>query len=566
MDSDEYNIFSTINTNGVTVANTFNTWRKSTNGIIQKLTVEAGSPTWDSSGKVSIGGIVANNAATIVDIGVARTGSGDAIINLGSVAAANNVVITRASGTNGTFTVANTGTGFLSISQSGSGAITLSTNAIERVRVGSGGNVGIGTSAPESLLHVNGGNFIVSGTITSAAISGTNITASGFLNASTLGVGTSNTAFTVSSAGAIAGTSLGLGAGAITTSGTIGSGAITATSLNSGSGTIITSGQIKSSGIALNSNQVNAGNSSGSLLLSFANYDGSSNAYNTIIYNGAGVAAVTVTGSTKAVTFAGALSGITTLNASGTITAPTFVGALSGNATTASTATTVVDSAITTGKIAAAAVTAAKLSGAQTGDAPIYGVRAWVNFNATNTNDTIGATYVRSAASTTVTVTTSGDHNLAIGNVVYLDFTMVTGTAPFDGLYAVAGVTNSTVFTIVSSASTVSTGSVSLPRNGVRANGNVNCVSPAYVGGEASPPTSNKTIAAGFYIVNFAVGMPSANYAISGGCFSDDSYTVYSGNNVLNGVALSTSSAFITTLNTSGTAQAHEFNSVMVIR
>jgi hypothetical protein len=565
MDADEYNIFSNINTNGVTVANTFNTWRKSTNGIIQKLTVEAGSPTWDSSGKVSIGGIVADTAATIVDIGVARTGSGDAIINLGSVAAANNVVITRASGANGTFTVANTGTGLLSISQSGAGAITLSTNATERVRVLSGGNVGIGTSAPDSLLHVNGGNFIVSGTITSAAISGTNITASGFLNASTLGVGTSNTAFTVSSAGAIAGTSLGLGAGAITTSGTIGSGAITATSLNSGSGTIITSGQIKSSGIALNSNQVNAGNASGSLLLSFANYDGNSNTYNTVIHNGVGVAAVTVTGSTKAVTFAGALSGITTLNASGTITAPTFVGALSGNATTASTATTVVDSAITTGKIAAAAVTASKLSGAQTGDAPIYGVRAWVNFNANNTNDIIsGATYVRSG-STTVTVTTSVDHNLAIGNVVYLDFTLSTGTAPFDGLYEVASVTSSTVFTIVSSASTASTGSVSLPRHGIRASGNVNCVSPAYAS-PVIPPTVSKVVADGFYVVNFAVGMPSTNYAISGSCNSDGTLTTSAGNNALNGLANNNQSAFITTLAFSGTAEAQEFNSVMVIR
>ena len=39
------------------------------------------------------------------------------------------------------------------------------------------------------------------------------------------------------------------------------------------------------------------------------------------------------------------------------------------------------DSAVTTAKINNAAVTAAKLNGAQTGDAPIYGCRAWVNFN-----------------------------------------------------------------------------------------------------------------------------------------------------------------------------------------
>jgi len=43
------------------------------------------------------------------------------------------------------------------------------------------------------------------------------------------------------------------------------------------------------------------------------------------------------------------------------------------------------DSSVTTSEIAAAAVTAAKLDGAQTGTAPIYGARAWVNFNGTGT-------------------------------------------------------------------------------------------------------------------------------------------------------------------------------------
>ena len=40
-----------------------------------------------------------------------------------------------------------------------------------------------------------------------------------------------------------------------------------------------------------------------------------------------------------------------------------------------------VDGTIATADIADAAVTAPKLSGAQTGNAPIYGCRAWVNFN-----------------------------------------------------------------------------------------------------------------------------------------------------------------------------------------
>jgi hypothetical protein len=43
------------------------------------------------------------------------------------------------------------------------------------------------------------------------------------------------------------------------------------------------------------------------------------------------------------------------------------------------------DSSIVTADIANAAITAAKMSGAQSGSAPIYGARAWVNFNGTGT-------------------------------------------------------------------------------------------------------------------------------------------------------------------------------------
>lgn len=42
-------------------------------------------------------------------------------------------------------------------------------------------------------------------------------------------------------------------------------------------------------------------------------------------------------------------------------------------------------SAVTAAKIADANVTAAKLDGAQSGTAPIYAARAWVNFNGTGT-------------------------------------------------------------------------------------------------------------------------------------------------------------------------------------
>jgi hypothetical protein len=43
------------------------------------------------------------------------------------------------------------------------------------------------------------------------------------------------------------------------------------------------------------------------------------------------------------------------------------------------------DSSIVTADIANAAITAAKLDGAQSGSAPIYAARAWVSFNGTGT-------------------------------------------------------------------------------------------------------------------------------------------------------------------------------------
>lgn len=43
------------------------------------------------------------------------------------------------------------------------------------------------------------------------------------------------------------------------------------------------------------------------------------------------------------------------------------------------------DDCITTAEIAGSAVTPAKLSGAQTGSAPIFGARAWCRFNGTTT-------------------------------------------------------------------------------------------------------------------------------------------------------------------------------------
>lgn len=60
----------------------------------------------------------------------------------------------------------------------------------------------------------------------------------------------------------------------------------------------------------------------------------------------------------------------TTLDVNGTVTATAFAGPLTGNASTATT-------------VSNGAITAAKLDGAQSGSAPIFGVRAWANIDGT---------------------------------------------------------------------------------------------------------------------------------------------------------------------------------------
>jgi hypothetical protein len=155
----------------------------------------------------------------------------------------------------------------------------------------------------------------------------------------------------------------------------------------------------------------------------------------------------------------------------------------------------IVDGTIVTADIADAAITAPKLDGAQTGTAPIYGIRAWVNFDGTTADD-IGGTYSRTL--TTVTVTTSVDHGLIVGHKVFLNFT--SGGAA-DGAFVVTGITSSTVFTVTHGTSGTTSGNVTLNRRLIRASGNVSSVS---------------LLATGKYAVNFTTALPDANYARSG--------------------------------------------------
>lgn len=91
---------------------------------------------------------------------------------------------------------------------------------------------------------------------------------------------------------------------------------------------------------------------------------------------------------------------------------------------------------VATAGIADAAVTAPKLSGAQTGTAPIYGVRAWVNFNGTrNATDTNASTN-----GANVLIKASGNVTSVLKNATG-DYTITFATALPDGNYAVSAMT-----------------------------------------------------------------------------------------------------------------------------
>ena len=134
---------------------------------------------------------------------------------------------------------------------------------------------------------------------------------------------------------------------------------------------------------------------------------------------------------------------------------------LDANVTTAKLADSAVttakvnDSAVTTAKINNAAVTAAKLNGAQTGDAPIYGCRAWVNFN--GSADTTGAT---STANSNRLIRASGNVTSVLRNGAG-DYTVTFSTPMPDENYAAivsgdmnfANIFNAGAFGAISAAS-----------------------------------------------------------------------------------------------------------------
>jgi hypothetical protein len=124
----------------------------------------------------------------------------------------------------------------------------------------------------------------------------------------------------------------------------------------------------------------------------------------------------------------------TALDVNGTVTATAFAGPLTGNASSATTASTVSNSAIT----------AAKLDGNQSDSAPIFGVRAWVNFNGTS-----GSTAIRQSGNvSTVTRNAVGRYTITFATAMqdtnYAIVAFARDANATDGNYFVSALSNST--------------------------------------------------------------------------------------------------------------------------
>ena len=104
------------------------------------------------------------------------------------------------------------------------------------------------------------------------------------------------------------------------------------------------------------------------------------------------------------------------------------------------------DGAVATADIANGAVTGAKLSGAQTGSAPVYGCRAWCVFNGT----TVG-TNAPTAGGNVSTVTRNGTGDYTI------NFTTAMPDANYAIMGAVGAATTSTGRTLSGPANTAPT-------------------------------------------------------------------------------------------------------------
>ena len=159
------------------------------------------------------------------------------------------------------------------------------------------------------------------------------------------------------------------------------------------------------------------------------------------------------------------------------------------------------------------------------GTAPIYGARAWVKLNPLPAGVRTGAyktgNYSRTATETTVTIV---GHGLKTNDKIRLDFTSGTAT---DGLYTVTSSATANEF-VVNHTGSVTSGNVTAQFVAIQGSGNISTA-------------SWYDSSADYIVLNFAIPMPDANYAISGtGHVYPGLWNGYVVENTLAGVQLNT--------------------------
>jgi len=429
------------------------------NGAVTAAKLSPGSPQWTSDGSLTyISPFNDTSGASGIDIGQLKTQNGSSFIHFHSSYPTidYDAKIIKNAGLNGDFLMINNGTGSLKFQTGGS---------YDRMVIDSTGKVGIGTIAPtpQYQLHIETGTnavpaiYVAPSTNTSGSKRAELLLGSYYLQQDISSDGTFDFAI-----------------GRTNLSNSIYIGA----DCRVGIGTnILTSGaDLTAPKIAATTGFIGnvTGTASGNVIATGAN-------------------AITIDASNPAAP--------TIKIASGGPASNVWPISITGNAATATAATT----AATATTVSDASITASKLSGAQTGAAPIYGARAFLKIqpNPTGIKSTTGfksGTY-SAAIGTSVTVNIS-NHGLRATDRIRLVFTKIGGfgTVPSSAtFFNVVSVTDANTFIVNFTSAATSSGTVIAEFIGIQGSKNVSSV-------------SFYDVSVNRYILNFTTSMSDANY------------------------------------------------------
>lgn len=202
--TDEFIPYASFNdSGGITTSDTFNAWRKKTNGIINAIDsinvtnvgasqLSLGAPTWTTAGNLSTykasNGVLGSFTASVITCGSIITSS---------IRINGDVVSTQSINSNSLFSQSLTLIG---------GTGTISTNGAIQAH-----SLAVGTN--NTKFTVSSLGAVVG---SSLKVGGSGTIATGAVGALSLAVGTNNTQFTVTEGGAVVGSSLNVGSGTIT--------------------------------------------------------------------------------------------------------------------------------------------------------------------------------------------------------------------------------------------------------------------------------------------------------------------------------------------------------------